>query len=51
MAFTGIANAQLIEALRETRERTLELVNNLGDEQLIGPPAQVHPPLVPNPLP
>ena len=37
MTFTGIANAQLIETLRETRARTMELVNDLSDEQLIGP--------------
>ena len=45
MAFTGIANAQLIEALRETRARTLELVNDLSDEQLIGPRLQIVNPL------
>src|SRR5438034_5126534 len=36
MAFTGIAHAQIIETLKETRARTLELVNDLNDEQLIG---------------
>jgi iron(II)-dependent oxidoreductase len=45
MAFTGIANAQLIEALRETRARTLELVNDLSDEQLIGPRLEIVNPL------
>lgn len=30
-------NVELIEALRETRARTLELVHDLSDEQLIGP--------------
>jgi iron(II)-dependent oxidoreductase len=30
-------NVQLIEALRETRVRTLQLVDDLNDEQLIGP--------------
>jgi iron(II)-dependent oxidoreductase len=45
MAFTGIANAQLIEALRDTRARTLELVNDLSDEQLIGPRLQIVNPL------
>ena len=45
MAFTGIANAQLIETLRETRARTLELVNDLSDEQLIGPRLQIVNPL------
>ncbi|HZE72684.1 MAG TPA: selenoneine synthase SenA [Pyrinomonadaceae bacterium] len=44
MSFTGITNggsrittAQLVEALKETRARTLELVDDLSDEQLIGP--------------
>jgi iron(II)-dependent oxidoreductase len=44
MAPTGIANGelrtttpQLIEALREARARTLDLVHDLSDEQLIGP--------------
>ena len=46
MAFTGIANAQLIETLRETRARTLELVNDLSDEQLIGPRLQIVNPLL-----
>jgi iron(II)-dependent oxidoreductase len=32
----GIANAQLIEVLKETRARTLELVDDLNDAQLIG---------------
>jgi iron(II)-dependent oxidoreductase len=41
MAFTGIANAQLTEALNETRARTLQLVNDLSDEQLIGPRLQI----------
>jgi iron(II)-dependent oxidoreductase len=45
MAFTGIANAQLIETLKETRARTLELVNDLNDEQLIGPRLQIVNPL------
>jgi len=45
MAFTGIANAQLIEALSETRARTLELVRDLSDEQLIGPRLQIVNPL------
>src|SRR4030095_9721615 len=45
MAITGIANAQLIETLRETRARTLELVNDLSDEQLIGPRLQIVNPL------
>ena len=37
MALTETANAQLIEALRETRARTLELVTDLTEAQLIGP--------------
>lgn len=44
MALTGIANgesrttnAQLIEALQETRARTLELVEDLSEAQLISP--------------
>jgi iron(II)-dependent oxidoreductase len=45
MAFTGVASAQLIEALGETRARTLELVNDLSDEQLIGPRLQIVNPL------
>jgi ergothioneine biosynthesis protein EgtB len=46
MASTGISNSQLIEALRETRARTLELVNDLSDEQLIGPRLQIVNPLL-----
>jgi iron(II)-dependent oxidoreductase len=38
-------NAQLIEALTETRARTLELVADLNDEQLIGPRLQIVNPL------
>jgi len=45
MALTGFANAQLIETLKETRARTLELVNDLSDEQLIGPRLQIVNPL------
>jgi ergothioneine biosynthesis protein EgtB len=45
MAFNRIANAQLIETLRETRARTVELVNDLSDEQLIGPRLQIVNPL------
>ena len=52
MTPTGIANAEprimtieLIEALRETRARTLELVDDLSDEQLIGPRLQIVNPL------
>lgn len=32
-----ISNQELIEALRETRERTIELIDDLTDEQLMGP--------------
>lgn len=32
-----IATRELIDALRETRERTLELIEDLTDEQLMGP--------------
>jgi len=45
MAPTGIVNAELIEALRETRARTLKLVDDLSDEQLIGPRLQIVNPL------
>jgi len=37
--------AQLSEALAETRARTLELVNDLSEEQLIGPRLQIVNPL------
>ena len=40
-----MASAQLIEALRETRARTLKLVEDLNDEQLIGPRLQIVNPL------
>ncbi len=52
MALPGIADresrttiAQLSEALAETRARTLELVNDLSEEQLIGPRLQIVNPL------
>ncbi len=52
MALPGIANresrttiAQLSEALSETRARTLELVNDLSQQQLIGPRLQIVNPL------
>jgi len=52
MALPGIANgesrtttAQLIGALTETRARTLELVDDLSEEQLIGPHLQIVNPL------
>ena len=45
MAQTGIANAQLIGDLRETRARTLQLVEDLSEAQLIGPRLQIVNPL------
>ena len=52
MALPGIANkelrntrARLIEALREARARTLDLISDLSDEQLIGPRLQILNPL------
>ena len=52
MSLIGIANeasgttsAQLIEALRETRTRTLELVADLSETQLMGPRLQIVNPL------
>ena len=45
MPVTGIANAKLMEALRETRARTLELVNDLSDKQLVGPRLEIVNPL------
>jgi ergothioneine biosynthesis protein EgtB len=49
---TGIANgesrtttARVIEALTETRARTLELVDDLSEEQMIGPRLQIVNPL------
>jgi iron(II)-dependent oxidoreductase len=45
MPLTGIAKAELIEALRETRARTLELVDDLTDEQLVGPRLEIVNPL------
>jgi len=46
MASTEIANAQLIEALSETRTRTLALVADLSDAQLMGPRLQIVNPLL-----
>ena len=40
-----ISTTELIEALRETRERTLELVGDLTDEQLMGPRLRIVNPL------
>ncbi|HEY8185781.1 MAG TPA: selenoneine synthase SenA [Pyrinomonadaceae bacterium] len=45
MAQSGVAKVQLIEALKETRARTLELVDDLNDEQLMGPRLQIVNPL------
>ena len=45
MALTGLTNAELIETLRKTRARTLELVHDLSEEQLIGPRLQIVNPL------
>ena len=39
------ASAQLVEALKETRARTLALVDDLSEEQLIGPRLQIVNPL------
>jgi iron(II)-dependent oxidoreductase len=40
-----VTTPQLIEALKETRARTLELVDDLNEEQLIGPRLQIVNPL------
>jgi gamma-glutamyl hercynylcysteine S-oxide synthase len=42
---SGFTNAQLVEALKEARARTLELVDDLSDEQLVGPRSQIVNPL------
>src|ERR1700730_14902280 len=39
------SNAELIQALRETRARTLDLVADLTDDQLIGPRLSIVNPL------
>jgi gamma-glutamyl hercynylcysteine S-oxide synthase len=41
----GITNAQLIDALKETRARTLELVHDLSEAQLMGPRLKIVNPL------
>ena len=41
----GITNAQVIEALKETRACTLELVADLSEAQLLGPALQIVNPL------
>ncbi|HCX28841.1 MAG TPA: ergothioneine biosynthesis protein EgtB, partial [Blastocatellia bacterium] len=41
-----VTNAQLIEALKEARARTVELVSDLSEEQLIGPRLPIVNPLL-----
>jgi iron(II)-dependent oxidoreductase len=41
----GITNTQLIAALKETRARTLELVHDLSEAQLMGPRSKIVNPL------
>src|SRR5467141_309798 len=45
-AQSRVTNAQLIEVLKEARARTLELVSDLSDEQLIGPRLPIVNPLL-----
>ena len=45
MVQSRLANVQLIEALKETRVRTLELVADLSEVQLLGPRLQIVNPL------
>jgi iron(II)-dependent oxidoreductase len=45
-AQSRVTNAQLIEALKEARARTVELVFDLSEEQLIGPRLQIVNPLL-----
>jgi gamma-glutamyl hercynylcysteine S-oxide synthase len=45
MAQSQVANVQLIEALQETRARTLELVGDLSEMQMLGPRLQIVNPL------
>jgi ergothioneine biosynthesis protein EgtB len=45
MAQLRVANVQLIEGLKETRARTLELVGDLSEVQLVGPRLQIVNPL------
>jgi iron(II)-dependent oxidoreductase len=40
-----VTNAQVIEALKEVRARTLELADDLNDEQLMGPRLKIVNPL------
>ena len=44
-AQSRIKNPQLIEALKETRARTLALIGDLNEKQLIGPRLQIVNPL------
>lgn len=44
-AQSSVANGQLIEALKEARARTLELVDDLNDKQLVGPRIKIVNPL------
>ena len=46
MAVAEIAKHQLFEALKETRTRTLELVDDLSGRQLVGPRLQIVNPLL-----
>jgi iron(II)-dependent oxidoreductase len=43
--YSSSSTPELIEALEETRQRTLELVDDLSDEQLIGPRLRIVNPL------
>jgi iron(II)-dependent oxidoreductase len=43
--YSASATTQLVAALREARQRTLELVDDLSDEQLIGPRLRIVNPL------
>jgi len=45
MVYPRRTNTQLIEAMRETRARTLELVDDLSEAQLMGPRLQIVNPL------
>src|SRR5437588_4702931 len=42
---SSISPAELLEALQEARQRTLELIDDLSDEQLIGPRLRIVNPL------
>lgn len=45
MAQSTVTTGQLVEALKEVRTRTLELVDDLNDEQLMGPRLKIVNPL------